>query len=434
MRGRAAAAEIALFAVVAVLALALATLAWRAFSAGQALREALTERSDVVRASSDLKFRVASLRARQLEYTVAAVQGGGAVADDAPARTAFTRDADALGRTLNELLASHLSTGERAAAEEVHAGFLRFLRTDGQLFAALREGDGAARSAQVTESLAGAASAADELAAAADRLTRLQLNEDGSRADSVYARAHDLRAALMAALACGVVLAAVLVLSWARAMRRHARMSSRIEHYALTDELSGLPNRRAWDERLTAEIARAIRQGSTLSLILLDVDLRGGGTPGERGSADRAGGERSTVDRPAERLSPERPAAERTAVERVSGDRANTGDAGTVARTWKSALRRDDYIAQLAKQQFAFILPACDAAQAAAMAERLHALAPVAQRFSAGVVNWDRRETAEHLMRRAETALRGALADGANPSVFVAGKREASDEDRLINP
>ena len=58
-------------------------------------------------------------------------------------------------------------------------------------------------------------------------------------------------------------------------MNRHSELERRsllLEKFALTDSLTGLANRRATDEQLTAEVARACQTGSPLSIILLDID------------------------------------------------------------------------------------------------------------------------------------------------------------------
>ncbi len=58
-------------------------------------------------------------------------------------------------------------------------------------------------------------------------------------------------------------------------MNRHSELERRsllLERFALTDSLTGLANRRATDEQLTAEIAGACQTGSSLSVILLDID------------------------------------------------------------------------------------------------------------------------------------------------------------------
>ncbi len=52
----------------------------------------------------------------------------------------------------------------------------------------------------------------------------------------------------------------------------NARLHARVKSLALTDGLTGLINRRAFDQYLETEIARAARYSHTLSLIILDID------------------------------------------------------------------------------------------------------------------------------------------------------------------
>lgn len=54
--------------------------------------------------------------------------------------------------------------------------------------------------------------------------------------------------------------------------KRQAELSASI-HEAETDALTGLANRRAYDERLDAAFRRALRQNEPLSLVLLDLDF-----------------------------------------------------------------------------------------------------------------------------------------------------------------
>jgi len=392
--GRVLVRDLVLFALVALLAVTLIGLAWRAVGAGQGLREAFAERNALLGTMGDLKFRAAHMRITQLRYALEADAGVVATDAQASSHAQFLREAEALGRMVNARLAERLSPGERAALEDLHAQLQDQLKADTRLDGALRVADPVARPRELTEAVAATGQAADATIATIDRLVDTTMKEDEERGDSLYARARRLRTLVTGAVVCGAALAAVLLASWAAAMRRYARMSRRIEHFALTDELTGLPNHRAWSERLTAEIARAIRQGSTLSLALLEV---------EEGTAG-------------------------------SGERARGGDLRTVAKAWKSVLRRDDYLARLQEGEFAFILPACDAAQAAAMAERMHALVPAAQRFAAGVADWDRREAADQLSSRVQAALRRAKSAGASPAVVVAESSSPASEGPVRRP
>jgi diguanylate cyclase (GGDEF)-like protein len=53
---------------------------------------------------------------------------------------------------------------------------------------------------------------------------------------------------------------------------RLAEANSRLEELAAMDGLTGLKNRRAFEDRLEEEVARARRHGHPLSLILIDID------------------------------------------------------------------------------------------------------------------------------------------------------------------
>lgn len=57
-----------------------------------------------------------------------------------------------------------------------------------------------------------------------------------------------------------------------REMTEQRRLRDRLQQQAITDELTGLYNRRHVSERLTQELKRAIRHTHPLSLILADVD------------------------------------------------------------------------------------------------------------------------------------------------------------------
>lgn len=53
---------------------------------------------------------------------------------------------------------------------------------------------------------------------------------------------------------------------------RLKRATDQLRRLALTDALTGLPNRRQFDDTLASERARAVRDGQPLSLLMIDVD------------------------------------------------------------------------------------------------------------------------------------------------------------------
>ncbi|MGU3494297.1 diguanylate cyclase [Xanthobacteraceae bacterium A53D] len=71
-------------------------------------------------------------------------------------------------------------------------------------------------------------------------------------------------------LLCVAMLAASLALR--REIIRRAELQMRLAQLSITDTLTGLANRRLFDETLTREWGRSARRGSPLSLLMIDVD------------------------------------------------------------------------------------------------------------------------------------------------------------------
>jgi diguanylate cyclase (GGDEF)-like protein len=71
-------------------------------------------------------------------------------------------------------------------------------------------------------------------------------------------------------LCCAVVGMTIL---FQRELRRRTRAETKLRRIARTDDLTGLPNRRAFRETFEREWRQAIRSGSTLSLLYVDADF-----------------------------------------------------------------------------------------------------------------------------------------------------------------
>jgi diguanylate cyclase (GGDEF)-like protein len=177
----------------------------------------------------------------------------------------------------------------------------------------------------------------------------------------------------------GVVLAATAI---ALAVGRMAlsfldnlRMLRSARHDALTDALTGLPNRRVWDEDLERELSRARRHGGELCLAMLDLD-RFKAFNDEHG---HQAGDRMLKDATA---------------------------------AWSAALRSTDLLCRYGGEEFGVVMPGATAEQAAEVLERLRAVTPQAQTFSAGVACWDGQEISDELVARADRALYAAKAAG----------------------
>lgn len=182
------------------------------------------------------------------------------------------------------------------------------------------------------------------------------------------------------------VLAAEAAVALQRADLLHA-----LRAQARRDVLTGLANRREWDERLEEERARARREGRPFTVALLDLDHF-------KRYNDRHGHQAGDV------------------VLREA------------AVAWRGALRVTDLLARWGGEEFALLLPRCTADEAVPLLDRVRGLTPRGQTCSAGLAEWDGREEAEGLVARADTALYEAKGLGRDRTV-VAGR--VADELRV---
>ena len=76
-------------------------------------------------------------------------------------------------------------------------------------------------------------------------------------------------------------------------------------------------------------------------------------------------------------------------------------------------------------EEFTLVLPGTDADQAAQLVDRLRALVPDRQTFSAGIATWDGHETATEVLQRADQALLQAKKAGAIEPWWPAASRRS---------
>jgi diguanylate cyclase len=144
-------------------------------------------------------------------------------------------------------------------------------------------------------------------------------------------------------------------------------LADELEAMAHEDWLTGLANRRAWDQRLADDLERARQTGDPITVALLDVD--------ELKEVNDSGGHQA-------------------------GDRMLK----TLSAQWAVSLRQIDFLARLGGDEFGLCLYGCDERSAQEMIERMKATA-VQGPWSIGFATWDRSESASSLMRRADEAL-----------------------------
>lgn len=188
----------------------------------------------------------------------------------------------------------------------------------------------------------------------------------------------------------------LLAVDAALAIDRAALMAQLAES-ARIDALTGIANRRTWDEKLPDELARAARSGEPLAVAILDLDHF-------KAYNDNFGHQ--------------------------AGDRMLK----ETATAWRDQLRTADTVARYGGEEFALLLPACDEDAALEVVERLRAAVPHAQTASIGVALWDGLETADQLVSRADAALYRAKRAGRDQVVLARWERsfEGSATERLL--
>ncbi len=153
------------------------------------------------------------------------------------------------------------------------------------------------------------------------------------------------------------------------------RLIAEVELLARSDALTGLPNRRALDDQLPREMARALRAETPLCLAIIDIDHF-----------------KTYND--------------------THGHLAGDAVLRDCARAWDGQLRGEDTILRFGGEEFLIILPNCALADAAEIVERLRGATPDGQTCSAGLAVWGRGESVDDLVGRADAALYEAKESG----------------------
>jgi len=156
-----------------------------------------------------------------------------------------------------------------------------------------------------------------------------------------------------------LAVAAIVVIGLVSVLRRAGR----------EDPLTGLANRRSFDERLEEELKRAQRTGTPLSAVIIDLD--------RFKAINDAGGHES-------------------------GDHLLRA----LANAWQEAIRGGgDFLARTGGDEFSLLAPGADAMSVRRLVKRLADALPAGITASIGVATWDRAENAADLLRRADQAM-----------------------------
>jgi diguanylate cyclase (GGDEF)-like protein len=185
-------------------------------------------------------------------------------------------------------------------------------------------------------------------------------------------------AGIHAIFVSGAGVAAVMAWRFNENLREEREgLLTQLAELARTDGLTGLPNRRVWEEYLPLEIARAGRFPLPLTVGLIDID----DFKGLNDSLGHAAGDAFLKD---------------------------------VAVAWRAVMRETDLLARLGGDEFAVMLPNCDLDDAELLMERLLSSVPDGRSCSIGLARWDGRESGDELLARADRALYEAKSGGRN--------------------
>lgn len=171
----------------------------------------------------------------------------------------------------------------------------------------------------------------------------------------------------------------------ARINRELTYYANEVERLSLTDSLTGLPNRRSFDQFMRHHTELAERHGDPLALLLMDLDRF-------KAINDRLGHQR--------------------------GDQVLREVAGILTQEMRAA----DLLARWGGEEFAVLAPKTDREDGMKLAERLRLVIEAIPRpeedlpvtISIGIAERGHRESIESLLRRADAALYRAKEGGRN--------------------
>jgi diguanylate cyclase (GGDEF)-like protein/PAS domain S-box-containing protein len=178
-------------------------------------------------------------------------------------------------------------------------------------------------------------------------------------------------------------------ISWRHRLdRNRSTLIDRLQDIALTDELTGLPNRRRWHEDLDREMARARRTHTLLCVGMVDID-----------------GFKLFND--------------------THGHQAGDELLRETAHVWTEVLRATDLLGRYGGDEFLLLLPDCPVDEAMVVIDRLRVATPAELTCSIGLTSSGGSEEADRVLARADQALYEAKDQGRNGVVVADADADA---------
>lgn len=166
------------------------------------------------------------------------------------------------------------------------------------------------------------------------------------------------------------------------------RLEEQLKSQSITDALTEIPNRRAFEMRIDTEIKRSNRQGNNLALIMVDIDY----FKNVNDTYGHSGGDETLK---------------------------------SVAQMIQNKIRCADFVARFGGEEFVILLPDTDLNGAISTAENIRKIIEsfkikladskeTSVTISLGVAERKGKESAEDILRKADTALYNAKENGRN--------------------
>ncbi len=317
----------------------------------------------------ETKFLAVQLKSWQTAYAFDALRGLPQALDDhSPNRRNFLETAAQLNLEIHRIRDHISEPSEIEVWKLVSSHFQKVMEIDQTVVQAYRSQDPTAIarangwvSSQESQYFKKITSEIEELIVSILNLSHQSLQEAREANNIAY---------ILMFLSGGCVLATLrLFVKRANAfMHRQIALLKNIDKLARTDGLTGIPNRRVWDEELPKMMERCQTLGDSFTLILLDLDHF-------KHFNDQRGHQ--------------------------AGDQLLKA----VAQAWNQQLRTGDLLARYGGEEFGLLLFQCTPDNALQIIQRLKRVMPEEQTFSAGIAAWDGLDTADTLIEKADKML-----------------------------
>jgi diguanylate cyclase (GGDEF)-like protein len=380
-----------LLTVIAVLLIVGVMTVQRGFIAQNERRGDVERLRDAQQLASQIRFLSARLDAAQSRFALEAL-GASSITDGA--RGALRSDQQNLSAALKKLSSqqARLEGNESASFKAVQAAFTAFQRSNAEvqrLFTDRQRVRATKLLLEQSKPLSG------QMGESARRLEA----DVGLRSSSAIRNQENSNRDLLgqlilfsSAVAVSLVLMLVLLVV---GYQQRSGLIQRLKWQVSTDGLTGVSNRRAWEGGYGLAMARAVRSGQTLSVVMLDLDhfKRFNDTYGH-----------------------------------AAGDKLLRFTAQLLLRS----TRVTDIVARYGGEEFALCLEGCSAEDAQALLERIKGQLPGGSTFSAGIAITDGNETPAAVLERADKALYGAKRAGRNRIKISAGANAPATRDSNV--